>query len=470
MSTTIQDLCKQIKRGKQLEENIPALFHSLANHYKNYAGNNLAMHYTSFYEFFLEDGENWSRDAKDIILNINKIIRDTVLQLERTDIKNSIQEVDELRKKIMERMNYLSLYIDIFRIYEYVLNRIEYRFKPEETIRVDNDEFAKEVLRYIFDTDDSVLVNTKIKEVIAQLPVRMTKQKYFDVVEESLRNYIGTDQSSLKSYLYMFRTTAMLHTEEGMETAYPKLWKDKEMFSGLNYKDITKEEFTKLEKTLKGVTAFLDKETSVYYGLQEIINELYALLLTMEFAGVEDTQALDSENATHSILKTVNTLFLTKENVTDELDMYFEALEGVQEALSDIFMITDDALNEIDHNYRGLVQSITMEPVLSMLLRTRKLLDDSIFIDLDETIENDKVEESHIVLEVKNLQNELTVLFNSHDRMIVRAVMANTLGQMPVFFNNHKEVMDYIRYSLERCNDPYEKSVCIEIIKDFMCE
>jgi len=469
MSTNIQNLCKQIKRGKFLEENIPALFHSMANLYNIYAENNLAMHYTSFYEYYLEDGENWSKDAKDIILDLNRIIRDNLLQQGTVDHSKSIQEVDELRKKIMKRMNYLSLYIDMFRIYEYVLNRIEYRFKPEEAITIDNDEFAKEVLRYIFDSDDNILVNAKIKQIISQLPMRMTKQKFFDVVLESLRNYIGADQASLDTFLYMLRTTAMLHNEEGMDKAYPKLWKNKEMFSGLNYKGITKEEFTKVEKILKGATVFLDMETSIYYSLQEIINEVYALLLTKEFAGI-DTQAIASKNAADTILTKVNTLFLTKEKAIDELDLDFEALEGVQEELSDRFMITDDALNEIDNNYRKLVQKLTLEPFLLMLLRARKLLDDSLFIDLDETISKEKVTESQILLEAEKLQNELTELFDCHDRMIVRAVMANTLGQMPVFFNNHKEVMDYVRYSLDRCNDPYEKSACIEIIKDILNE
>lgn len=470
MNTNIKNICKQIKSGKLLEENIPELFNNLANHYKIYAGNNLAMYYTSFYEQYLEDGENWSKDAKDIILKLNKIIHDQILKQSKANIQKSIQKVDELRKEIMKRMNYLSVYIDMFRIYEYVLNRIEYRFKPEEMIAIDNDEFAKEVLRYIFDSEDNVLINTKILEIVGQLPVRMTKQKYYDVVRESLRNYIGADQSSLNTYLYMFRTTAMLHMEEGMEKAYPKLWEDKEVLSKLKYKDIAKEEFTKVEQILKEATAFLDKETSIYYSLQEIINAVYALLLIRNYVGIADPQTLVLEDAIQTILNKVNTLFLLKDNTADELGLDFEALEGVQEELSYTFMVTDDALNEIDNNYRNLVESLTIEPFLNTLLRTRKLLSDSLFIDLDEVVVADKVEEGQILMEEEKLLNDLTELFNNHDRTIVRAVMANTLGQMPVFFNNHTEVMDYVRYSLERCNDPYEKSACVEIIKSLMNE
>ncbi|HBY72917.1 MAG TPA: hypothetical protein DEG06_11815, partial [Lachnospiraceae bacterium] len=84
--------------------------------------------------------------------------------------------MDELRKEIMKRMNYLSIYLDIFQIYEYVFNRTEYRFKQDEIMIVENDDFARKILRYIFDTEDNVVINAKIMETIGQLPVRITKQ------------------------------------------------------------------------------------------------------------------------------------------------------------------------------------------------------------------------------------------------------------------------------------------------------
>lgn len=472
MKTNIQYLCNQIKKGKLLEENIPMLFHTMADQYNTYAGINLAMQYSTFYEFYLEDSENWSKEAKNITTKINKIIQDNILQQANTDHKKIVGKVDQLRKEIMKRMNYLSKYIDVFQIYEYVLNRTEYRFKPEEVISIDNDEFAKEVLRYIFDTEDNVVINAKLMEIVGQLPVRMAKQKYYDIVKESLGNYIGAEQSSLNTYLYMIRTTAMLQLEDGMQTEYPKLWEQKQTLASLKYKDMTIEEFKKAEQILKNATAFLDIESSVYYSLQEIINEVYAILLTSTYTGNGETDTSVLNVTINRILGEVNTLFLSKEKAKPEetLWLQFESIEGVQEELSDGFMTTDDTLNEIDNNHGELVESLTLDPYLNTLLRTRKLLSDSLFIDLDEIAVESKVEERQIYLEAEKLQDELEALFESHDRMIVRAVMASTLSHMPVFFKNHTEVMDYVRYSLERCNDPYEKAACVEIMKVIMSE
>ncbi|NLP35293.1 MAG: hypothetical protein GX359_08905 [Clostridiales bacterium] len=472
MKINIQNLCNNIRKGKLLEENIPTFFNLIADHYNRYAGINLAMHYHTFYEFYLEDSKNWSKEAKSITLKINKIIRDNVLQEGKNDRIEIIRKVDELRKEIMKRMNCLSVYIDIFKIYEYVLNRTEYRFKPEEVIDIANDEFARELLQYIFNTEDNVVINAKLMEIVGQLPVRMTKQKYFDVVKESLNNYIGADKSSLDTYIYMLRTTAMLHSEEGMAADYPKLWEYKDMLSKFKFKNISFEEYRSAEQILKDATSFLNTESSVYYSLQEIINGIYAILLTSTYLVTENTETISSKETVNAILNEVNRLFLSKEkaNPAEELELKFESLEGIQEEHFYEAMIMDDTLDEIDINQRKLVESLAMEPFLNTLIRTKKLLSDSLFIDLDEIVSDSKVGESHIRLAATKLQEEMAVLFARHDRLVVRAVMANTLSHIPVFFNNHTEVMNYVRYSLDRCNDPYEKTACIEILKGIMIE
>ena len=63
---------------------------------------------------------------------------------------------------------------------------------------------------------------------------------------------------------------------------------------------------------------------------------------------------------------------------------------------------------------------------------------------------------------------ELTDRFKSTDRMITRAIMANTMELMPVYFNTHTEVMEYVLYSLNRCTDIAEKYASMEIIQGFM--
>ena len=82
-------------------------------------------------------------------------------------------------------MEAITRYVDLFELYEYALNRVEYRFK--EMDRVEDDEaFARKVLRYIFESDDNSVINNRIKEIISQLPVRITKEKYYDFMRSGI--------------------------------------------------------------------------------------------------------------------------------------------------------------------------------------------------------------------------------------------------------------------------------------------
>lgn len=472
MENKIKLISRNVRSGKLPEENIPQLFNYLADQYYDYAGVKLAMHYYAFYESYCDDEDNWSAEAKEILSEINKVIYENILQKQNlTNMEEVVSSVDKIRKDIMNRMNILTAYTDLFQIYEYIINRTEYRFR-EEIVSEDAEEFAKEILRYIFESQDNVVINNKIKEIIGQLPVRITKQKYLDLLKDSIFIYFGADQSSLETYLYMIRTSAMLYREEGMDRLYPKLREQKDTLAHLKYNEINAEEYADAERLLKQATIFLETEASVYYSLQEIVNEVYTLLLCSTYAGMSAAKADQREEAIISILQGINHAFLqeSKEEPDSSLIEKFNSIEGVQEELSYDIDLLEEALYEVDKNYRTLAESMMVDQLLNVLLRSRNLLSNSLFINLEEEMEERTVDEEILGAEADKLERELVELFAGHDRVVSRAVMSNTLNKMPVFFKNHKEVMDYVLYSLERCTDQSEKTACIEIIRGIMSE
>jgi hypothetical protein len=367
-------------------------------------------------------------------------------------------------------MNILTAYTDIFQTYEYVLNRLEYRFKP--TVEpVDDTEFSKEILRYIFSSEDNFVINEKIREIIGQLPIRMTRQKYFELLGDSIDSYLGADQSALDTYLYMLRTSAMLYHAEGMEEAYPELVKKLQLLKTIDYKSITKKDYDKALILLEAATLILEADTTAYFSLQEIANEVYTMLLCSTYYGMAENEYKAEAESAVAIIREVNDLFL-KEDKTEpreELLDQFTDLEGVQEEISYDLSLLEDALFEAGHTHRGLVRSMMLEQLLQILLLSQKLLSGSLFIELEEQ-EEGTVDEETVNREKASLTEELALLFDGQDRMVSRAVIANTINKMPVFFKNHTEVMNYVRYSLERCSDAFEKAACVEIINSILAE
>lgn len=469
MNKNMKQISKEIREGKMLEKNIPTLFNILAEKYHTFADVRLAMHYFAFYEAYTDDEGTWSAASLEIIDKVNRIIHDNVLNSNSgMDREAAIQEVDQIRNRIMEHMSAITKYIDIFQIYEYVLNRVEYRFS-DKVVTFDEEEFSKEILRYIFDTEDSVVINEKIKDIIGQLPIRLTKQKYFEILKGSIQAYLGADAASLDSYLYMLKTSAMLHSEDGMESLYPTLWEKKTELSKLSLKDITKEDYDKAIGLLHAASLTLEIETTVFFGLQEIVNEVYAILLCGPYAGMIEGTTL-ADKAASTILRKINEYFINhdKKELSDQLVDKFHNIEGVQEELSLDITSLEDSLYEVNVNHKALTESLMLNQFLNILLRTKDLLSNSLFIDLHAAKRDEIVDEEKVEKEVKALEEALTNLFNKHDRMIARAVMANTINKMPVFFIDHTEVMEYVMYSLQRCSDIYEKAACYELINDIM--
>ncbi|MDF2841967.1 MAG: hypothetical protein K0R00_393 [Herbinix sp.] len=473
MNKRIRDLNREIQSGRLLEENVPKLFNHLADNYYTYASVRLAIHYYTLYETYCDEEGTWSEAALETLKKLNNIIKSGVINsLNGSMREEAIRVVDFIRSDIMEKMTAFTAYTDIFQIYEYTLNRVEYRFR-EDLPTIDDEDFAREILRFIFDTEDNVIVNEKIKEIIGQLPVRITKQKYFELLKDSLYAYIGADSASLEQYLYMQKTCAMLGQNETMEQLFPKLWQQKLELSQLSYKDMSQEQYEKARLTLGAATLTLEFEASVYYFLQEIVNEVYALLLCSPYQGMESLMPCEADKASLEILIQVSECFenMEKKELPEELLDKFATMEGVQEDLFFELTTCEETLNIIKVKHEELTKSLMLNQSLEVLLRSASLLSNSIFIELEvkdrvTTIVN----EERVAKEMKQFQDELAELFHSQDKIITRAVMANTMNKLPVFFKDHKEVMDYILYSLDRCSDIYEKSACFEIINELMSE
>ncbi|NLO08367.1 MAG: hypothetical protein GX129_00645 [Clostridiales bacterium] len=468
MSKNLKSIYKDIINNHNLQESIPEFFEMAAEKYNTYATVRLALNYYTGYEMYWD--ENWTGQTRDYIKHINDIISDALLEVrEKEDLVEYVRQIDNIRSNITERMEMLTLFVDLFEIYEYALNRVEYRFKEMDQIKED-EELAREVLRYIFDSEDNVMINEKIKEVIGQLPVRITKQKYFDYISDSFNELIGASEGVLETYIYIIRSCAMLDISSDMKEAYPELWDKKDQLEILDFKDISNKEYEEASLLVQEAAALLEIESSAYYNLIEIVNELYTILLCAPYIGQASENNNEHRKAALHIIGSINKAFTKdkQEEPTSEILESFGVIEGLQEDMEYDIISLEDIIYQIDKNHRMIVDSLGREEQLHSLLHSKNLQSGSLFVDLDGTDSDEPIDKDRLYKEKNKLINELEERFQSLDRMIVRAVMANTMNKMPVFFNSHTEVMEYVLYSLNKCTDMAEKYASIEIIVSMM--
>ena len=166
----------EITKGKNLDTNLKKYSYGMMDLYNNYSLIRFSMNYYSLAEIYLEDNENSETLFEEEVL---KLVEEV---FENENVSSEIiEKVNTLRNNIINKMKGIISLADIFSIYEYVLNRIEYRFKDGSDIVVESDDmFASRIISYILSEKDQMLINTRISEVVRELPVRMTKNKFFE--------------------------------------------------------------------------------------------------------------------------------------------------------------------------------------------------------------------------------------------------------------------------------------------------
>lgn len=481
MSKNMKLICKEIQKGENLDSNIPQFFNRLVTLYDQYAELKFTMHYYTFYENYVESGEERSEEEEKLLWDMNRILKEVLSNSFTGDrMEESIKGLDAIRSRIINRMKILTAYTDIFQVFEYIFNRTEYKFRTDLT-DIDDEEFLTQVMSYIFDTKDNVIINEKIKEVIGQLPVRLTKARYLDLVRDSLSIYKGADRSSLDSYLYMIKTGAMLYEQEEMNTAYPELFSLKKELEELDYKNLTSEEHTAFTEKIDGAAYQINSLVDFYYGLQECVNHLYVMLILAPYSYMEGYRIesmegemkfllmpADHENC-KKLMEAVNGHFTADKRLPlgqEEEDM-LKYTEGKQELIAEEFVILEAYFFDIKSNHVKLVDSLMLGHLYNCLNTAQNLLGSSLFVEQDQVINEQKVDEAYLMKVRDDLILKLTEEFKNNSKYVNRALMANTINKMPVFFDSSQDVRDYIKGTLDQCHDLAEKIACVNIIKSF---
>ena len=136
----------------------------------HYAYTRLALNYYMYYEVILE-GDLLSSRLERLSKRYHGLLKDFL------EGSLELEELNGLRDDTASAMEANTAYTDVFQAYEYVLNRLEGRFEPQlmgnRNVRPDEEEWTAEIMAYIMDTDEPMVVNERVQSVVGQLPIRL---------------------------------------------------------------------------------------------------------------------------------------------------------------------------------------------------------------------------------------------------------------------------------------------------------
>ena len=126
----MRDLVNNISKGKNLEVNLPKFGQEMMDVYYKYAAVRLAInHYT--YNEMLSYREG---DANTLVRDYNEIVKNGIIgTLVGEELEKAVIKLDNIRNSVIKIMKGLTSLVDILNIYEYIMNRVEYRFNDDDS-------------------------------------------------------------------------------------------------------------------------------------------------------------------------------------------------------------------------------------------------------------------------------------------------------------------------------------------------
>lgn len=481
MSNAMRDCVRRLGRNRDVESLLPEYIgQSMAVH-RDYARLKLMMEYYVFYEIIQEGINPYIDSAADIAQRLHQIIGQVFCGTDRLsaeDTQRLKEDLAGLRGEVTDRMQVMTAYVDRFVIYEYILNRVQYRFTDQEMMSSDAD-FAQDVVNFLFSTKDTMTVNQNIRLVLGQLPVRMARSRYFDLLRDSISVYQGSDAGSLEEYLYMFRMSAMLYETDDMKKFLTEFIPVLQEFDALDYEQIDRETYEIYAEKLRVNSSKLNDISDLYLLIQRLINALYSIVAAEPYC------AGDNKNmAADVVIRGIHDLFLNGDGdvwselgeerpETDEeklysLGRYFTQIEGQQELAYESIMMADAILQETMEAQREKIDALGLAAQFEVLWQLMQLCSGSDFVSLEREERDNRVTEQQAEEAAAKLITELKEAFSHQSRMVRRAVMANTLEKMPMFFTSAQEVVDYVCQSLAQCEDDAEKYASKLLIQGLM--
>lgn len=451
-----------IAADRDREENIIKYQKLLASALYNYSSIKLSLNFFTGLEMS-DEYEN------EYITKIGLILKNTIL-VGKKPSDDDIKTITDLRDSITGKMKVLTSYTDALEIFEYVLNRREADIKGTTSANVDIYSLADAMYRFVFSDNDKVIVNTRIQDFIAQLPVRMTKQRFLDIVTNSLSIYKGGEQESLMDFADTIRDTAIARTPDGFETEYPELFKIYSELRDADYSALDSIGYDNLSASLSKATQEIESEVTDYLMVMEIINDTLILAYTADIAE-EKYRTKECDVA----LKILSSLAGSEDiyKAAEETDALLPELEGTQENSYEELIPIESNLDELITSYAPeFPENVSMQKNFEALRRADMLTSSSLFMDIDKnfSIVNNVADDDFVNKIKEEVTRDLSDALAGKNKYIRRSIMAKVLSTMPVFFNTQDEIKQYFEEALLGCNDNAELTACEAIVNDIMLQ
>ena len=442
---------RALRSKDNIEANLKEYLKCSEERIMNYALVNLALHCVSLAEASLEGfsgNEDITEEAGLLALLGEGSCPDT-------------EKIRAARDKNTARMQRLTDDVDIYAVNEYVLNRLEHRFRGDQDPGDDYTDqgMTDELLRFLASKKDEAQ-NLYTVRLIEQLPVRMTRNRFLEIIAERLTVYRDNDQASFDEIMMLLRSAACLKEADNEE-----LRSLSQALSSLKDADTDEKVYTAAFNSLTEISVSLNGKIDFFQLLQEVLNDLLAVSLTGQYIN----SVKQKDICLNIVREAAEVLLKTRDSLSMEAINGCGKLEGLPEENIFLFREAQGFRNELMQRYLMNIRSHGFKKDFEVLRQAELLLSGSYFADLEEK-ENDDLSPEYFNRTVAEFLQAMNEKLSGVSRRYMRSLMARVFTVLPPHFDTQEALETYIYDSLRSCNDIAEKTGCVELLHQIMAE
>ena len=404
-----------------------------------------------------------------------------------SDAADAVSEGTEsllgLREAIAQTAEELTLCRAEGRLLRNVLLRSEAAGMASGAVNVEDE--VRELLGKLFSSEDPMITNLRIRSMVAAFPARMTRSRFYDRIAGYLSLYNGQeDGDGLDAFLYRLRGAAAVRSgsSDGGNDAAGAV---SERAASVAFIDAllqpardavsasaadgtaedagkTPEKVSSIADSLGEVNAKIDAAIGELESITRCINALAAigLLTGMEQNPEADSSVVsDVRPAVSAQLRKAAGDSVDEEEYGRVTERAHAAMEQYFEPLS-VLMETETGRLQAEIDKMDDASAEAYIPVM----KAARLMSTSAFASLEHTpavaVTPERVEECRDAL-----IRELDGRFEGQPKPMVREIMAAVLAELPVWFENRTEVMEYMLQSLRGCRTDGEKRFAVRLLR-----
>ncbi|MBD5157662.1 MAG: hypothetical protein HDT13_08530 [Butyrivibrio sp.] len=457
LTTAVNELLK----GRRAAENLHIYTEGLLSLYKRMAYLRLSMNFYTLAEICQEAEEEQRAKTRGLVDKVCALVRRAVIEPGQGGFDTLQSDTAAFRDELLNLMEIFMAHVDRFQVYEYMLNRVEFRFSDSGyTDEYYYNGFERDINSFITEDTDNTAVNMKIADVISQLPMRLSNGKFFDIINNTFTLYKSSDRMAVDDFVYAIRSSGLLYKPEGFEDVLPEFGELDKKFRETDFAEITGEEYNALRAELDRVSELSGKYSDTCIMLTEVVNDVYSAVLTADALG----DVNEKEKLTSVISESYSAI---KEDRAPSSDAYkiFDEITGLQEKTSQLIYTPELTLDEIKSVNGEEIKRLGMGDCFGVLSKLSRLQSASTFARLEESSDSKECGgEEYAANAAQGLTEEFSALFENSSRSFKRAVMSSVIGRLPVFFNSLKEFGEYVHIALGQCGDSAERQACMSLI------